>query len=185
MPLVGSFHEIHAFAHDCGHQHHRWLPRSTAGFCGRNGLIKCVKVVAIAGQDMPTEGFPFGFQIAERHDVIGGTINLLAVAIHKADDVVNLVVSRVHRGLPDLAFLQLAVTVYTDVPHTLGQGAVEPPPPPPPKVEEAWECEICAAAFPRRTCPWHMVHSRMCRIERIMDSRLAFLDQVIATTGAR
>lgn len=80
--------------------------------------------------------------------------------------------------------LQLAVTVYTDVPHTLGQGAVEPPPPPP-KVEEAWECEICAAAFPRRTCPWHMVHSRMCSIERIMDSRLAFLDQVIATTGAR
>ena len=76
--------------------------------------------------------------------------------------------------------LQLAVTVYTDVPHTLSPGG-EPAPVPGP--EPPWVCEGCAAAFPRRDCPLGAVHDKMSRVESIMDSRLAFLDQVIVATG--
>ena len=47
--------------------------------------------------------------------------------------------------------LQVAVTVYTDVPHVLGQGGQSAPAP---SQEPAWKCENCAAAFPRRECPF-------------------------------
>ena len=83
--------------------------------------------------------------------------------------------------------LQLAVSVYTDVPHALGQGG-QPAPVPAvveASVEPAWTCETCAAAFPRRECPFGVVHDKMSRVETIMDNRLAFLDQVIAATGPR
>ena len=85
--------------------------------------------------------------------------------------------------------LQLAVSVYTDVPHALGQGGQPAPPPTvveaPKVVEPAFTCETCAAAFPRRECPFGVVHDKMSRVETIMDNRLAFLDQVIAATGPR
>ena len=83
--------------------------------------------------------------------------------------------------------LQLAVSVYTDVPHALGQGGQPAPAPAPaPAVAEApWKCETCAAATPRRPCPFDLVYDKMSRVEAIMDNRLAFLDQVIAATGPR
>merc|ERR1719230_1786130 len=74
------------------------------------------------------------------------------------------------------AGLQLAVTIYSDVPHVVGSGKVAEP-------EGAWKCEMCAAAFPRRVCPFSIVHSKMVRIEEIMDQRLVFLDQLIAQTA--
>ena len=81
--------------------------------------------------------------------------------------------------------LQLAVSVYTDVPHALGQGGQPAPAPAPAVAEDPWKCETCAAAIPRRPCPFDLVHDKMSRVEAIMDNRLAFLDQLIAATGPR
>lgn len=90
-----------------------------------------------------------------------------------------------HAGAPPSAELQLCVTVYSDVPHTLGGapaggGGVAPAQP---AEDDGWKCEMCANAFPRRTCPFHVVYCKMARLEEIMDQRLALMDHVIARSG--
>ena len=69
------------------------------------------KIVAIARQDAPAKRLPFARQIAERHDVLGASVDLLSIAIDERQDVVDLVVGGVHGSFPDLAFLQFAVAV--------------------------------------------------------------------------
>ena len=65
----------------------------------------------VAFEDGPAKSSPLRAQIAQRHDVFQGTIDLLPVVVHEADEVVNLVVGSVHGRFPDLAFLKLAVSV--------------------------------------------------------------------------
>ena len=91
---------------------------------------------------------------------------------------------------PPPRYLQLCVTVYSDVPHTLGgtpaigggEVAVVPGGGAP-GADDGWKCETCANAFPRRACPFDVVFNKMVRLEEIMDHRLALMDQVLARSG--
>lgn len=95
-----------------------------------------------------------------------------------------------HGGAPPSPELQLCVTVYSDVPHTLGgtpaigggEVAVVPGGGAP-GADDGWKCETCANAFPRRACPFDVVFNKMVRLEEIMDHRLALMDQVLARSG--
>ena len=66
--------------------------------------------MSVGDENIPSEGLPLGLKVTETGDILGRSVDLLAVPVGHRDHVVHLVVSREQGGLPDLAFLGLAVS---------------------------------------------------------------------------
>ena len=111
VPFVGSFHEVYTTAHVRPHEDHDRFALSAG--CTRilEDAVQVVKVVAIALKDGPAECGPFGAEVTEGHHVLYGAVDLLAVPVDEADEVVDAVMGRVEGGLPNLSFLQFAIAV--------------------------------------------------------------------------
>ena len=111
VPSVTVHHEVHTLTHFRAHQYHHGLalPGPVLGI--RHGLQQGFHVVAIRLQNIPAEGHPFCFQVAQRKYIVHITIDLPAVVVHRADEVIHLLTGGEHGGLPDLTFLQLPVPV--------------------------------------------------------------------------
>ena len=74
------------------------------------GFDDLLHVMAVDGDDFPSEAAIFFFEGLDVHHVFHPAVNLQAVAVDYADEVIELEVARFHRGFPDLAFLLLAVS---------------------------------------------------------------------------
>ena len=65
--------------------------------------------MAVDGDDVEAEGGELLVQGLQRHDVLGGAVDLEAVHVHDDAQVIQLVLGGGHKGLPALALVQLAV----------------------------------------------------------------------------
>jgi hypothetical protein len=86
-------------------------------------LREVLDVVAVDLAHLQAEGPPFVGEWLERHDLLGRAVLLDAVPVDDRHQVVELVVGRGHRRLPDRAFLAFAVAHHHE--RAVG-GAVVP-----------------------------------------------------------
>ena len=84
------------------------LPASGFRFFQR--LDHLLHVVAVDGEDFPSEAAIFFFERLDVHHVFHPAVDLEAVAVDDADEVVELEMARFHGRFPDLAFLLFAVS---------------------------------------------------------------------------
>ncbi len=107
---MGAHHVINAKAHHGSHQDHDRLSFAAEPF----GLLQRVDHVfhdiAIHMQHDPAKGSPFRFQVPEVHHLACWPVNLLAIPVHRADQVVHLVMRGGHHRFPDLPFLKFSIT---------------------------------------------------------------------------
>jgi hypothetical protein len=107
VPSGDVFHEADAFAFDGIGNDDVWLAASGLGFF--EGLDHLLHVVAVDGEDFPSETAVFVFERLDVHYVFDPAVNLQAIAVDDANQVVELEMAGFHGGFPDLAFLLLAV----------------------------------------------------------------------------
>ena len=108
MPSGNVFHEADAFALDgVGDDDGRLAGASLCLFKRFDDLLH---VVAVDGDDIPSEAAILFFERLDVHHVFHPAVDLQAVAVDDADQVVELEMARFHRSFPDLAFLLLAVS---------------------------------------------------------------------------
>ena len=92
---------------------HRIRQNDNRSSSDRLGLLQSVHdllhIVAIDAQHIPAETGVFRRQRLDLHHVFDQAINLQAIAVDDANQIVELVVSSLHRGLPNLALLLFAV----------------------------------------------------------------------------
>ena len=86
-------------------------------------LVKCVKdrleIVSICYNDIPAEGLPLGLEVSLTRNGVHCSVNLLSVPVGDGDEIVQFVMGREHRSLPDLAFLALSVTAENIYPGSI------------------------------------------------------------------
>ncbi len=110
MPFVGAFHKGYAATHGGTHQDADRFTFAGKRFgCSQAGQYLLHIVTVFEVQYFPSEGYEFGFQVAQVHNHTGRAIDLLAVIIHCSDQVVYFMMGREHHRFPVLAFLQFAV----------------------------------------------------------------------------
>ena len=109
MPSGNVFHKADAFAFDGVGDDDGGLARSGFRFGILQRFDDLLHVVAVDGDDIPSEAAIFIFKRLDIHHVFYPAVDLQPVAVDDADQVIELEVARFHRGFPDLAFLLLAV----------------------------------------------------------------------------
>ena len=109
MPSGNVLHEADAFAFDGVGDDDGGLARSGFRFGIFQRFDDLFHVVAVDGDHIPSEAAIFIFERLDVHHVFHPAVDLQAVAVDDADQVIELEVARLHGGLPDLAFLLLAV----------------------------------------------------------------------------
>ena len=113
MVLVGVLHEVDTIAHLGGEDdaHGASLPTHLLGFC--HTIEHLLHIVTILNHNhFPEEALELSLEVAEGHHLVDGGVNLLVVVVDGGDEVVDLLGAGEHHGLPDLAFLELTVTVH-------------------------------------------------------------------------
>ena len=107
MPARNVFHEADPFTfHGVGQQHDGRALMALRAFESFDHLLHVVPVDAAY---IPTEAPVLFFQGLDFHHFLDRTINLQAIAVDDADQVVEMMVRCLHGRFPDLAFLLLAV----------------------------------------------------------------------------
>jgi hypothetical protein len=86
------------------------LPAPAFAFAFSSASTTCFMSWPSMVDHVPSEAAIFFFQRLDVHHVFHPAVDLEAVAVDDADQVVELEVARFHRGFPDLAFLLLAVS---------------------------------------------------------------------------
>ena len=112
VPARLILHEADALALDrIGEDNHRLAHHRPGPLEGVNDLVH---VVAVDAQNLPAEAGVLLVQRLHLHHVLDPAIDLQAIAIDDADDVVQVEVSGLHRGLPDLALLLFSIAHQTE-----------------------------------------------------------------------
>lgn len=110
--LVDTLHKVHAIAHFGGENDHDGLILASESLGLGHAIEHLLHVVTIVDDHHgPHKGLKFGTEVAEVHDLHGGTVDLLVVVVDGGDEVVDMLGTGEHDGFPDLSFLQLAVAV--------------------------------------------------------------------------
>ena len=65
--------------------------------------------MAVALKHRPAEALPLCGKVAQRHYLVGRSVELNLVVVHDGDEVIELELCCAHCGLPDNALVQLAV----------------------------------------------------------------------------
>src|SRR5208282_6062547 len=99
--------EAHTFTLDGRGDDDNRLSQTRFSFLERLNYL--LHIVAVNGENLPTEGAIFGLERIDIHDVAHPAVDLQAVVINDADQVVELMMTGLHGGFPDLPLLLLAV----------------------------------------------------------------------------
>ena len=129
------FHVRHALPLDGAGNNRSRLAFAGAG--GGKSRLDLIKIVCVAGDDVPAEGTELLVVRRGVHYVGHGAVDLQTVPVHDGDQIIKTVVCGKHRRLPDLPFLALTVTdgginaeiflqVLRGQRHAAGSGNAEP-----------------------------------------------------------
>ena len=106
MPAYLVLHERNALALDGLHD-------DGVGLVGLFRLVQrvldLIEVVAVDDDGVKAEGLELGIERLYAADFLGGAVDLQTVAVHDDGQVIKAVVTREHRGFPDLALFAFAV----------------------------------------------------------------------------
>jgi hypothetical protein len=107
VPSGNILHEADAPAlHGIGKNHHRLV---LDGSSDGKGLHQLLHIVAVDAQHLPAKGGVFCGQRLHLHYILHPAVNLQPIDVNDGDDIVELVVAGLHRRLPNLPLLLLAV----------------------------------------------------------------------------
>src|SRR5437762_10781126 len=107
MPPGNIFHETDTLTFYSVCEEHDWLVEHS--FRAFKAVHDLAHVMAVDADNFPSKTAVLLIQRIDVHDLGNLAINLQAIAVHNSDQIVELIVGSLHRGLPYLPFLLLAI----------------------------------------------------------------------------